>query len=227
MRLREQRNNIIILIVALSLSHCSLFNRDRQVSGQKYGAMSGRLIGDSLGEKALGENPELLAELHDETTEVAPAALRADPDVYVRQLLREYRPEGETMAREIGRVEKYRLLLGGASDDFKTSPAKSFDATSLLASQKVAEEICISLVAPTSEQRGWTTILPHPPSDVKKNLVFLAQRFLGLPEEQIPATVLTELRELVDEDKSSSNYRVEDYVSACVALAMDADALLF
>lgn len=168
-----------------------------------------------------------LASLHGITTTHAPAAVRPDPDLYVRRLLRQYRSDSAVIARQIGRVEEYRLLLGGASEDFRTIPQESYDATSLLAMQTVAEELCEGLVAPKGwEHPGWKSILPRPVSDVAGNVRFLAQRFIGVPTNRIGADVLTELESFVRDAAVNGAITADSYVPACIALSTDAEALL-
>lgn len=179
------------------------------------------------GERAGSLDAAALNGVHAVGTTKAPAAIRPDPDLYARRLLRQYREEGPLVAREIGRVEEFRMLLGGASEDFRVVPQESYDSTSLLAMQKVAEEICAALVAPSSWQHpGWNSILPHAPSAVKANVTFLAQRFLGVPTSRIPADVVTDLVALTQSTATESGLTHEAYVPACVALSTDAEALL-
>ena len=217
----------ILVSAIVFFASCSFLEKRSFQSSTPRGA-SNRLIGESIGEKADGPSEALLSELRIISTDKAPAALRADPDTYVRQLLREYRPEDATIAKEIGRVEKFRLLLGGASPDFKTPPSKTFDATSLLASQKVADELCKGLVAPNStNQPGWDSILPESPARVTANIRFLAQRFLGQPSFEISDDLIDSLRLLMDAGRGTGGYEFKDYVVVCIALSLDADALLF
>ena len=118
-------------------------------------------------------------------------------------------------------------MLGGASEDFRVVPQESYDSTSLLAMQKVAEEICVGLVAPTTWQHpAWNSILPQGPSAVKANVTFLAQRFLGVPTSRIPADVITDLVALTQSTSTETGLTHSAYVPACVALSTDAEALL-
>ena len=177
-------------------------------------------------EKAGQANTELLALVHNQTSSKPPAAIRPDPDTYIRTLLRQYREEGSIIAQEIGRVEDYRPLLGGASEDFSKAPQLTYDATSLLAVQKVSEEICTGLIAPNATHAGWTTILPHPPSEVLSNLRFLAQRFIGLPQDRISAETINGLQGILVLSLEDGSVTLESYISVCVALSIDAEALL-
>lgn len=181
----------------------------------------------ALGNKAAGADEALLSSLSLITTEVAPASIRPDPDLYARRLLLQYREEGVAVARAIGETQDYRSLLGGASEDFRTAPQETYDATSLLAAQKVTEDVCAALVNPNEWQHpSWSTILPAAATEVDANLLFLAQRFLGLPNSQIPQEVLTSLKEMVELSAEGETVTYEDYVPACTMLSMDAEALL-
>jgi hypothetical protein len=178
------------------------------------------------GARAGGMDSTLLASVHESTTARPPAAIRPDPDTHIRTLLRQYRPDGPLIAREIGRVEDYRPLLGGASEDFSKAPQLTYDATSLLAVQKVASEICTALINPGPEQLGWATILPEPPSQTEGNIRFLAQRFIGLPSSQISEATITALGEILDLSLEQGQATLGSYVPVCVALSLDAEALL-
>jgi hypothetical protein len=162
------------------------------------------------------------------SSDKAPAAIRPDPDVYVRRILRQYRQEGSSIARQIGAVENYRLLLGGADEEFRNLPQETYDATSLLAAQKVAEEICEGLVAPNSwKHPGWGSILPNKVTDVAGNIRFLAQRFIGLPIGRIDTGILVSLETLTNAEASADGgLKYASYVPACTALSLDAEALL-
>ena len=87
-------------------------------SSSSSATFSGTVAGQPLGSRAGGVNSAALALVHAEETEYAPAAIRPDPDTYIRQLLRQYRAPGATIARQIGNIASYRLLLGGATEDF-------------------------------------------------------------------------------------------------------------
>lgn len=180
-----------------------------------------------LGAKAFGADETILTTVRDVTTSIAPAAVRPDPDLYAKRLLKQYRSDGVVMAREIGGTEPFRALLGGASEDFKTSPQETYDATSLLANQKVAEDVCEALVAPnSSEHPGWQTVLPGAAREVDANLKFLAQRFLGKPSSDISQDVIDALTEIVNTAANGAQVSFTHYIPACVMLSMDAEALL-
>jgi len=214
----------LLAVVVVSQSGCrrSVKSETNGEDGSSFVLPPGGLAG--------GVNETLLANVRKVTTDKAPAALRPDPDLFVRRLLRQYRSEGPLIARQIGSVENFRLLLGGASEDFRTAPQESYDATSLLAMQKVAEELCRSLVAPTEwEHPGWRTILPRSADATSANLRYLAQRLLGLPSSRIPADVMTDITKLTDAaraDPDDDANEFDIYVPACVALSTDAEALL-
>lgn len=210
------------LVLLLSLS-CSR-RKSRSASNVDTFTTDPDLI--SLGDKA-GEVDEVaLATVYAATSTVAPAPVRPDPDLYARRLLRQFKSEDLVVARSIGATEDYRPLLGGASEDFKTPPQETYDATSLLALQKVAEEICQALVAPNSwEQPGWRTILPYnPSSQIDDNLRFLAQRMLGISDSKITAEMMSMLRTAVT--TSGASVTNTSYVLPCTMLALDAEALL-
>lgn len=186
------------------------------------------VIGQPLGAKAGSRDDSALASVYAITTSVAPAAIRPDPDTMVRRLIRQYRSEGAVVARQIGKSEEYRMLLGGASADFSTAPQESYDATSVLATLKVAEEVCESLVAPnSSDHPGWTTILPAAASDSDTNTRFIAQRFTGLPGSKISDEAITSLKEILTKAAAGSEITYDHYVPVCVAAALDANALFF
>ena len=228
---------LVFVVLTASTSGCYIFNfLDDDSSGGGGGASSGAsggVHGQSLGDRAGGADEEALAAVYAVTSDHSPAAIRPDPDLFVRRMLREYRDEGATVARQIGRVEQFRLLLGGASEDFTKVPQESYDATSLLAVFKVAEEVCRGLVAPNEwEHDGWSTILPHGVDEERENILWLAQRFLGRHSSSIESTIIDDLIEimeteephLVDEWWASGNAFAK-YVPVCATLALDAEAM--
>jgi hypothetical protein len=177
--------------------------------------------------KAGSEDSAALARVHAEAVASAPAAIRPDPDLYARRLLRQFKPDGNTMARQLGLLEQFRMMLGGASDDFRTVPQDSYDATSLLTLQKVAQTICQALVAPQAwAQPGWKTVLPEPPIQVEANVRALMKKMLGLPEASLDATAIAELIDMVLAEPVNGVVSYESYITACTAMAMDAEALL-
>ena len=190
---------------------------------------SGSVIGRTLGDKAGAKDDSALDAVYAAVSGIPPASIRPDPDMYARRLLLQYRQEGSTVAREIGSIEGFRLLLGGASQDFQKTPQKEFDATSLLASLSVAERICEGLVAPSERQYpGWESILPAAPSDWETNIRFLAQRFIGKPSSKIDESVISSLKVILDSNlgENTSNYTFGSYIPVCATLALDAEALL-
>ncbi|MEY4064393.1 MAG: hypothetical protein RIR26_601 [Pseudomonadota bacterium] len=177
--------------------------------------------------KAGEQNDVTLALVHGEALQTPPAAVRPDPDLYARRLLKQFRSDGNTLARQLGQLEQYRLMLGGASEDFRTVPQDTYDSTSLLTLQKVAREICVSLINPTSGQHpGWNSVLPYALSDVENNMKFLMQKMLGLPETELNATALSELVDIVRSFPENGSVTKSSYVYGCTALALDAEALL-
>lgn len=174
-----------------------------------------------------------LASIRAITTTHAPSALRPDPDLFVRRLLLQYRDEGATVARQIGTVEQYRLLLGGATEDFSKMPQDSYDATSLLAVFKVAEEVCRGLVAPnSSEHEGWVTILPYPAEQETENITWLAQRIIAVPSSEISPSTITELQAIMAAEQPfiAENWWANayaKYIPVCATLALDAESMFF
>lgn len=190
------------------------------------------VIGQALPGRANEFDRALLDSAHGVTSIYPPAAIRPDADTYARNLLLQYRDKGDTVARVIGDTEGYRLLLGGASIDFQKTPQTEYDATSLLANLTVAGEICTALVAPEPwAHPGWQTVLPYDVQDLEANLNFLTQRFLGISTADISETKIDSLKNLVNTHKEASeianmSYQFEDYVPACIALALDVESLL-
>lgn len=216
---------LVLLLAAVMLPSCSLFDFfSKKKSTSSAGALSGAM-GQPPGGRAGTQDDAALAALYEVNSEHAPAPIRPDPDNYVRQLLRQYHPEGITIAQQIARVEAYRTLLGGASEDFSVPPQLTYDATSLLASIKVAEEICTSLVAPNAnDHRDWASILPYDPSETTENIRYLAQRFIGIPSADISESILTALLASLELENGSVTY--ESYIPVCMTLAVDVEALL-
>lgn len=216
---------VALLVITQTMNGCYFFRK--KDTGQSLSENTETVLGNPLGPKAGGPIYSRLDEIYAVTTDEEPAAIRLDPDTYVRQLLLQYRPQGSTVARQIGRVEEYRLLLGGANEDFSKEPQKTYDATSLLAQLKVASEVCTGLVAPNAQDHpGWNSILPAPPSDKDTNIRFLAQRFLGIHSNDISDTTIDQLKEILDQASSGASPNHSHYVSVCTTLALDASSLL-
>lgn len=177
--------------------------------------------------KAGSEVENSLNDLRANAFQSAPAAVRPDPDLFARRLLKQFRPDGNTMARQLGKIEQFRLMLGGATDDFRTVPQNGYDSTSLLTLQKVAHLICTSLVDPDpSEHPGWENVLPNASSEIALNIKFLMSKILGLSESSLNPTSVSELSDMVTELKASGLDVTESYVYACTAIALDGEALL-
>jgi hypothetical protein len=211
-----------ISTLCLTLLTSCFFFRKRK-TGSEQSSFSGFFQGPQAGSQIDAQ----LEELYAIPATQPPASVRPDPDVMVRKLLLRFRPEGATLAREIGRVEEYRLLLGGANEDFSKPPAEEYDATSLLAGMKVAEEICRGLVAPDPYQHpGWESILPKAPKAVWTNVVFLMQNILGIPSDDLVTSAIAELKDLVQNQADGQELANEHYIPACAALVVDAEALL-
>jgi hypothetical protein len=229
-------------LLALPLSGCYLFDffhHKKGGSGGDEGAFSGTVLGQPLGAQAGGLNEAALAAVYAASASHAPAVIRPDPDTFVRQLIRQYRPESATVARQIGTVEQFRPLLGGASQDFATPPQKTYDATSLLAVSQVAQEVCRGLVAPDSWEHGdWQTILPNPPDQELANITWLAQRITGKPSTSLDAAALAQLQTIMQSEEPylaeiapdtgwSDGNPYAKYVPVCATLALDSESLYF
>lgn len=223
--------------IAFSLHGCYManwFKGDGSPSDSSSGgSTTGVVLGQSIGERAGNINEEELSAVYAITSEHAPAAIRPDPDIVVRNLIGQYRSPSVTTARTVGDTEPYRLLLGGASEDFSKTPQTEYDATSLLAVYAVAEDACEALVAPHSwRHNGWDTILPAEPSEDETNIRWLAQRITGIQSDDIDQERIDDLANILAVDEpflSETSYENHDYgkyVSVCVALLLDAEALL-
>lgn len=184
---------------------------------------SAEVIGYSLGSKARGEDSQALATVRAIMPGIPPATVRPDPDLYARLVLQRFRPNGATLARVLGSLQEYRLLLGGANDDFTRVPQSSFDATSLLAALTISRIVCRSLVNPNQEFDDWQSILPQPPEEVSGNLRFLASRLLGVPAATVADSKIAELQALLASDGTITR---EHYIVPCTALLIDAEANL-
>ena len=216
-------NLILFGLVCQILSGCYFF---RKRSPGVEATTSG-VVGESLGAKAGSVDEEALALVHAISSSYPAAGIRPDPDVMVRNLLLEYRDRGSTVAREIGRVEAYRLLLGGANQDFTIVPQDTYDATSLLAKLKVAEEICMGLVAPDEDLHpDWDSILPAGPEDSATNVLYLAQRFQGKPSSAVSAETIQSLNSILETGRSEGSLSESSYIPVCATLILDADFLL-
>lgn len=209
----------------MTLSGCYFFRKKNAGSSEE--STTSTVLGQPITDSAGGPDEAALQELYLVTSSYEPAAIRPDPDQFVRKLLLQYRDEGATVAREIGRVEQYRILLGGANEDFSTTPQLTYDATSLLATYKVSEEICRGLVAPDAwNHPGWATILPNGIDQAEANVSWMAQRFLGKPSEDIPSEVVTSLVAITETARSGEEWTYEHYIPACATLLLDAESLL-
>jgi hypothetical protein len=210
------------------LNSCYMFDfMKRKHQNDSSEGSSLEVLGDDLGAKAGARDEAALAAVYAVPAVKLPAAIRPDPDLLARRLLRQFRPEGATLARVIGDVENYKLLLGGASQDFSTAPASGYDATSVLAAMKVAGHVCEGLVAPTGwEHPGWSTILPSAVGDVRTNLQFLAQRILGVSSSTISSSKLDVLEDLFESSNTDNVLNFDDYIAPCTALVLDAQAML-
>ncbi len=218
----------ILAMVVSTASGCYFFEffKSSPTSAGDDAGSTEPVLGQSLGRRAGGADEAALASLYGIPTTHPPAAVRPDPDLYARRLLLQYREEGSTVARQIGGIERYRSLLGGASEDFIRKPQEDYDATSLLATYKVAESICTGLVNPSEANHpGWLTILPGNPDEIDRNIRFLAQRFLGRPSDRIDVAIIDGLAAILETAKVGGAYTAESYVAVCIALSLDAESL--
>lgn len=223
--------SIVFILSSQLFSSCYFVDFFRQRRGENERSAidddSGEVLGESLGPKAGARNQAALDSVWATSASHAPAAVRPDPDLMARRLLRQFKPESTTLARVTGDVENYRLLLGGAPVDFITFPADGYDATSVLATIKVAEELCEALVSPYSwRHSGWTTILPFPVANKRENLTWLLQRMTGVASSALSSTSIDSLVTLLDKSNSDGFLNEFDYVSPCMAVMVDAQSLL-
>ncbi len=225
--MRQPRTYMILLTMSLlGLSSCYVF-RKRSTDEARDSGENTAVIGKSLGLRAGEADLSALQDLYNLTSAHAPAGIRTDPDMFVRRLLLQYRELGSTVAMEIGRVENYRLLLGGANETFTVTPQENYDATSLLAQLKVADEVCTALVNPNGwTHRGWLTILPYPPTQTSLNIRFLMQRLLGVPSSRLDDAAQLQLQALLEGAKVEGQITLASYVPVCSTLLMDAEGLL-
>lgn len=222
---------IISLILAVFLtSGCYVYNffKDdpEKVAVEQTQSVVGGVLGRPLGNKTTGFDSAALADVHNVSSTRAPALIRPDPDTFIRNLLKSFRGEGMTLARQIGEIEDYRSLLGGANQDFSKDAAKDYDATSLLSTMRVAEIVCEGLVAPSGwKHEGWSTILPHSPDNWNDNITYLAQRIMGQPSSEIDSNIVSDLKVIMNAHSEDETYSNESYISVCTALAVNAEAL--
>jgi len=234
-KLRQALNRLSLAFLAFALSGCYMYSYFKRTNPTTSATttFNTTVVGTSLGTEAGGPNEAALAQVYLVTTSHAPAAVRPDPDLFVRRLLRQYRPESSTVARQIGKVEKFRLLLGGAPQNFATNPATTYDATSLLAVSKVADEVCRALVAPnSSEHPGWSSILPFAADQEQNNIAWLAQRLLGRPTAKIDPSLYPQLQAIMVAEEPvvaknwwAANNAYAKYIVVCAALTLTADSL--
>jgi hypothetical protein len=243
-RIRSQFNSRTRRLAALSAlallgasaSGCyfvEFFRRSPSDGGGGGASDPARVYGQPLGDQAGGIDEAALALVYEVPATKPPAPIRLDPDLFVRRLLRAFRPEGAALARQMGEVEQYRELLGGASDDFLKAPQETYDATSLLAVLKVAEEACHGIVAPNSYQHeGWETVLPHGAEDEDGNVRWLMQRLTGRPagaaaDAQVAALIAIMRAEeaTINENWWARDNAYAKYIPVCAAVALDAEAM--
>lgn len=225
-RLFHQVRIVLAIFILQTIAGCYVFRKKSVKDSSRQGSATA-LLGSSLGEKAGEINTEALQSVYAVTTSHAPAGVRPDPDTFVRELLLQYREQGAVVAREIGRVEQYRMLLGGANNNFSIVPQESYDATSLLAELKVSEEVCRGLVDPDKNlQSGWESILPADPSDTSSNIHFLAQRLTGIPSARLDESAMNLLLAILQTALQNGKLTKASYIPVCATLLTDAEALL-
>jgi hypothetical protein len=229
--------HLAIMAGALTLSGCymaNFFKRSASTGAVGNNAtFSGTVVGQPIGATAGTQDTAALESVYAITTTHAPAAVRPDPDLYVRNMIRQYRPESETVADQVGQVEQFRPMLGGAPSDFSTPPQATYDATSLLAVSAVATQVCQGLVAPNNySQPGWATIMPYPADQEQANILWLAQRMTGKPSASIDPSVVPSLTTIMQteepylqQDGLDPTDPYSKYVPVCAALALSTEAL--
>lgn len=224
--------HMMLMILGIILQSCyfvDYFNPNAQEEAQNENArkQAPSVIGNSLGNRAGNAIQSALDAVYQITSKHPPASLRPDPDMYPRRLLLRFRTEGVDVARELGLLEDYRSLLGGASIDFQTPPQTEYDATSYLASLNLAQRICTSLINPnTSNYPTWQSILPHPPEEKDLNIKYLAGKLLGIPGEKVPQEKIDQLKNLLERDEDTNTLVRSSYIPVCTALTLDAEGLL-
>ncbi|MFK7872571.1 MAG: hypothetical protein AB8C84_05290 [Oligoflexales bacterium] len=222
---------LAIIFLAQGCYFIEFFNggSDSSSGGDEPSVSRQPVLGGTIGPVAGSVDEIALAAVYAIYPGTAPASIRPDPDLYVRRFLRQFREESSTLARAIGNVEGFRLLLGGASIDFQKMPQQTYDATSLLASLSVAGEVCEGLVSPNNwEHSGWETILPFGANDTQNNIKFLIQRITGQKSSEILAEDVDQLQQILDDHRENLDDPVtyEDYQPVCAVLSLDAEALL-
>ena len=219
--LKKGAMGLLLAGTTLTFIQCQGFKKK-----SKDSSSGGPLDLEPLGPRAGSQIPLALSLVHATSAGAPPALVRPDPDYVVRRLIRQFRPESAVVAQEIGRIEGYRALLGGASADFATPPQETYDATALLALQTVALSVCRGLVAPSPRQHpGWSTILPAPPSQVLANVTFLATTIQGLPASHMDAPLLAGAVDLVNMSLENNTIGYSSYIPACASMVLSAQGL--
>lgn len=214
------------MAASLLLNSCYFFMPKKIKSTNSSEAFSGETLGNKASSGPIVADIEALALVNHA---VAPAPVRPDPDQYAKLLLLMFHSNDVGVARQLGRVEQYRLLLGGATEDFSTMPQNTYDATSLLAKMKVVEDICSSLINPVSWIHGdWQSILPYQASETDQNISFLSSRLLGTTTSDLSSEDLAILNEILVLGKNTDDeFSVEHYVPVCSAILMNSEILYF
>ena len=119
-------------------------------------------------------------------------------------------------------MESYRLLRR-RSQDFTITPQETYDATSLLANLKVAEEVCLGLVARIGGNIRAGLNLPSAPSKLSRPFLQRIKAFLPALSIQKQTSLESLLQTALDEEGNVTY----DYIPVCAALVLDADSMPF
>jgi len=212
-----------VVILFFTLNSCRFFG----FKGKKSSLSSYSQFDSLPFERAGGYKSDLLDGVHALTSNIPAAPVRPDPDLFGRRLLRQFRSEDSTLSRAISSIEDYKSLLGGASIDFRVAPQESYDATSILAIQRVSEILCQALVAPTAwAQPGWGSILEFGAHDKQKNIVSLFTRLTGKPESDLTADKSAQLQAILEMETTNGKMTDASYTGVCVAILSDTESLL-
>ncbi len=191
--------------MSLWINHCS---KSIKTQNQKT-TTSQEKTTDVLGDKALGAQDFYLQQIRNTPAALAPALIRPDPDLVMKNLLKSMTPSNLKLAKQLGIVEKYRLLLGGAPEDLSTLPQSNYDSTSLITIQALSSIVCTYIL--NNNSFTWSA------KDSNTGVSYLAQRITGLSSNSDEFQQnLSAWKGLVTTTKSYS-----DYSSLCTTLMMD------
>jgi hypothetical protein len=162
------KTQMSILFLPLLINNCSKSvktQNEKTVTSQQKSK-------DVLGDKALGAQDFYLQQIRSTSASLAPALIRPDPDLVMKNLLKSMTPNNLKLSKQLGVVEKYRLLLGGAPEDLSTSPQFNYDSTSLITIQSLSSTVCSYILSNSSFT--WSA------KDSQIGVSYLAQRITGL-----------------------------------------------